>query len=131
MDDALGMEESAQSGSKSEVAKPKRRVWSEEERRRIVQASLKGGTTVEAVARLYGANPSQIYEWRKQQREKLKAEKRSILLPVQVSETAQATAPEPKEQHNSVVIEARSVRVTLNGSIDVALVAAVLEHLAR
>lgn len=131
MDDALGMEESAQSGSKSEVVKPKRRQWSDEERRRIVQASLKGGTTVDAVARLYGVNASQIYEWRKQQRQKLKAEKRSALLPVQVSEGAQVAAPEPKQHCNSVVIEARSVRVTLNGSIDAALVAAVLEHLAQ
>jgi transposase len=124
------MEEPAQNSSKSEVVKP-RRQWSESERQRIVQASLKGGTTVEAVARLYGVHASQIYDWRKQQRQKMKAEKRSVLVPVQVTESATVAAPETKEQCNSVVIEARSVRVTLNGSIDAAVVATVLECLAK
>jgi transposase len=124
------MEEPAQNSSKSEVVKP-RRQWSEAERQRIVQASLKGGTTVEAVARLYGVHASQIYDWRKQQRQKMKAEKRSVLVPVQVTESATVAAPETKEQCNSVVIEARSVRVTLNGSIDAAVVATVLECLAK
>ena len=124
------MEEPAQNSSKSEVVKP-RRHWSEAERQRIVQASLKGGTTVEAVARLYGVHASQIYDWRKQQRQKMKAEKRSVLVPVQVTESATVAAPETKEQCNSVVIEARSVRVTLNGSIDAAVVATVLECLAK
>lgn len=120
------MDESAQ-GSRSEVVKPKRRQWSEEEGQRIVQASLKTGTTVEAVARLYGVNASQVYDWRKQHRQKLKTEKRSVLVPVQMTESA----PETKEQCHWVVIEARSVRVTLNGSVDAAVVATVLEHLAQ
>jgi len=124
------MEESAQSSGKSGVVKPKRRLWSEEERQRIVQASLKAGTTVDAVARLYGVHASQIYDWRKQHRQRMKAEKRSILLPVQVTEAAVA-APERKEQCSSVIIEARSVRVTLNGSIDAAVVATVLERLVQ
>ena len=124
------MEESAQSSGKSGVVKPKRRLWSEEERQRIVQASLKAGTTVDAVARLYGVHASQIYDWRKQHRQRMKAEKRSILLPVQVTEAVVA-APENKEQCNSVIIEARSVRVTLNGSIDAAVVATVLERLVQ
>ena len=124
------MEESAQSSGKSGVVKPKRRLWSEEERQRIVQASLKAGTTVDAVARLYGVHASQIYDWRKQHHQRIKAEKRSILLPVQVTEAVVA-APERKEQCSSVIIEARSVRVTLNGSIDAAVVATVLERLAQ
>ena len=86
---------------------------------------------MEAVARLYGVHASQIYDWRKQQRQKMKAEKRSVLVPVQVTESATVAAPETKEQCNSVVIEARSVRVTLNGSIDAAVVATVLECLAK
>ena len=38
----------AQSSSKSEVAAPKRRKWSTEDRQRIVQASLKAGTITAA-----------------------------------------------------------------------------------
>ena len=124
------MDESAQSSSKSEVVKPKRRQWSEEERHRIVQASLKPGTTVDSIARLYGVNASQIYDWRKQHRQRVKAEKRSVLVPVQVSEGAPVAAPERK-QCNSVVIEARSVRVILNGSVEAGVLATVLECLAK
>jgi transposase len=125
------MEESAQSSSKSEVVKPRRRQWSEEERQRIVQASLKAGTTVEAVARVYGVHASQIYDWRRQHRQKMKADKHSVLVPVQVTESARVAASESKQECNSVVIEARSVRVTLNGGIDAAVIATVLECLAK
>lgn len=125
------MEESTQSSGKSEVVRPKRRQWSEVERQRIVQASLKAGTTVDAIARLYGVHASQIYDWRKQHRQKMKADKRSVLVPVQVTESAVMVAPETKEQCNSVVIEARSVRVTLNGSVEAAIIATVLECLAK
>jgi|SRR5579863_834880 len=121
------MEEPTQSSNKSELIKPKRRQWSAEERQRVVQASLKPGTTVEAVARLYGANSSQIYEWRKQYRQKLKAEKRSVLVPVQVTETA----PPTKQECNAVIIQAGSIRVTLNGSVEAGIIATVLECLAR
>lgn len=127
LDDALGMNESAQSSSQSEVATAKRRQWSEQERQRIVQASLKAGTTVDAVARVYGVHASQIYSWRKQYRQKMKADKSSVLVPVQVAESL----PDTAERSNSVLIEARSVRVTLKGSIDAAVVAAVLECFAK
>jgi transposase-like protein len=131
LDDVLGMEESAQSSSKSEVVKPKRRQRSEEERQRIVQASLKAGTTVDAVARLYGVHASQIYDWGKQHRQRIKAEKRSVLVPVQVTENAPVAAPETKQECNCVIIEARSVRVTLKSSVDAAVIATVLECLAK
>jgi transposase len=120
------MEESAQS-SKSEVIKPKRRVWSAEERQRVVQASFKSGTRVDAVARLYGVNSSQIYAWRKQYRQELKEEKHSVLVPVQLTESA----PETKQEHKAVIIEARSIRVTLNGSVEAAIISTVLECLVK
>ena len=67
--------------------------WSEEERQKIVQASLKPGTTVDTVARLYGVNASQIYDWRKQPRQRIKADKRSTLLPVQVAKGVPVAVP--------------------------------------
>jgi transposase len=123
------MDGSAQSSPKSETVRPKRRKWSDEERQRIVQASLQAGTSVEAVARIYGVNASQLYDWRKQQRQRLGKGKRSVLLPVQVAESVPVAVPGAK-QERSVVIEARSIRVTLNGSIDTAVIRAVLERLA-
>jgi transposase len=123
------MDGSAQSSPKSEAVRPKRRKWSAEERQRIVQASLQAGTSVEAVARIYGVNASQLYDWRKQHRQRVGKGKRSVLLPVHVAEGAPIVMPETK-QECSVVIEARSVRVTMSGCIDAAVICTVLERLA-
>jgi hypothetical protein len=57
MGDASGMDGSAQNSSKPEAVTAQRRKWTMAERQRIVQASLKAGTTVDTVARVYGVNP--------------------------------------------------------------------------
>ena len=129
MGDASGMDGSVQSSSKPEAVRAQRRKWTMAERQRIVQASLKAGTTVESVARVYGVNPSQIYDWRKQHRQRIQQGKRSALLPVQVAEGLNSGTSEAKPE-SSVVIEGRGVRVTMNGCIDAALICRVLECLA-
>jgi transposase-like protein len=129
MGDASGMDGSAQSSSKPEAVNAQRRKWTVAERQRIVQASLKAGTTVENVARVYGVNPSQIHKWRKQPRQRMQQSKRSGLLPVQVAEGVAAGAPEAK-QECSVIMEARGVRVTVSGCIDAAVICRLLEYLA-
>ncbi len=127
---ALEMDAVVESSNGSQAVEGKQRKWSVEDRLRIVQASLKNGTTVNAVAKIYGVHPSQIYDWRKQYYAGKQSAKTARLLPVQVSEAAQSGATETN-QSCGVVIEARSTRVTFNGSIDVAVVRAVLECLVR
>jgi len=129
MGDASGMDGSAQSSSKPEAVHSPRRKWTVAERQRIVQASLKAGTTVDSVARVYGVNPSQIHKWRKQYRQRIQQSKRSALLPVQVAEGLNSGASEAKPE-SSVVIEGRGMRVTMNGCIDAAVICRVLECLA-
>src|SRR5947209_14303860 len=124
------MDVSTQSGSKSQGAKSNRRTWSPEERERIVQASLKSGTTVDTVARLYGVNASQIYDWRKQCRQATQGSKAAALLPVHVAEPVQVNAAQIK-QDCSVVIEAGSARITISGCIDAAIIRTVLDCLAQ
>jgi transposase len=123
------MDGSAQSSTKSEAVRPKRRKWSIEERQRIVQASLQAGTTVDAVARIYSVHASQIYDWRKQHRQRVQKGKRPVLVPVHVAEAVPVAVAGAK-QECSVIIEARSVRVTVNGCIDAAVICTVLERLA-
>jgi transposase len=124
------MDTSKQAESKSEESKTKGRKWSLEERNVIVRASLKKGTTVNVVARLYGVQPWQIYEWRKQARQAAQQGKAASLLPVQVAEPGLADAIEQK-QNCSLVIEAQSARITITGMIDAIVVRTVLECLAR
>ena len=63
------MNGSTAADSKPQSADRKRRTWSDEERDLILRASLKKGTTVNAVAQLYGVQPWQIYDWRKKARQ--------------------------------------------------------------
>ncbi len=116
--------------SKSQAADTKRRTWTAEERDLIVRASLKKGTTVNAVARLYGVQPWQIYDWRKKARQTAQQSKATTLLPVEVADRDQADNTEPKKSC-SVVIEAQTTRITITGLIDAAVVRTVLECLAR
>jgi transposase-like protein len=127
--DASGMDGSGERSSKPEAVRPKRRKWTVEERQKIVQASLQAGTTVDAVARVYGVNASQIYDWRKQHRQRRQDGKRSLLIPVHVAEGVPVAAPEAK-QECSVVMEARSVRVTVSGCMDAVVIRTLLECLA-
>jgi transposase len=124
------METSMQAEGKSRVAETGRRKWSVEEREVMVRASLKKGTTVNAVAQLYGVNPSQIYDWRKQARQAAQQVKTAALVPVQVSDDVEAGGVEAK-QSCSVLIEAKSARITITGSMNASVVRVILECLTQ
>ena len=96
----------------------------------MVRASLKKGTTVNSVAQLYGVNPSQIYDWRKQARLEAAQKGPAVLVPVGVANDAKETGAESK-QSCSVVIEAQSARITITGRVDGAVVRMILECLVR
>ena len=124
------MDGSKQVESKLQPADTKRRIWSAEERDLIVRASMKKGVTVNAVARLYGVEPWQIYDWRKKARQAAQESKTTSLLPVEVTGLDRSENGERK-QSCSVVIEASTTRITITGSIDATVVRTVLECLAR
>src|SRR5919197_653937 len=48
---------------------PKRRFRSKQERRQIVEETLKPGASVSLVARAHDVNANQVFKWRKQYRE--------------------------------------------------------------
>lgn len=96
----------------------------------MVRASLKKGVTVNAIARLYGVQPWQIYDWRKKARQTAEQPEATTLVPVQMTEADQADKADPK-QSCSVVIEAQSARITITGLIDSAVVRTILECVAR
>jgi transposase-like protein len=124
------MSASTPAESKSQPGETKRRQWSDEERDLIVRASLKKGTTVSTVARVYGVQPWQIYDWRKKAHQAAQESKAATLIPVHVMESDQADNVEPK-QNRSVLVEAQGMRVTMNGPVDAVVLRTVLECLAR
>ena len=82
------------------------------------------------MARIYGVNPSQIYDWRKQARQAAQEQKAAKLIPVEVMEVVEARETEPNPGC-SVVSEAQCIRITITGYMNAAVVRTIVECLAR
>src|SRR5450432_2091310 len=117
-----GTMDSAQSAVAKAIAakRPKRRLRSAEEKKRIVEEAMAKGASVARVAQAHGVHVSQIYDWRKEYRtEKLRAKRgRGVnLLQVAVS-----------GNDGAIEIELAKGKVRIAGA-DAALLRSVLEIL--
>jgi transposase len=116
-----------------EEPKAKRRFRSKQERRQIVEESLRSGASVAVLARRHGVNSHQIFHWRKLYREgQLDAKPTSAqLIPVRMAELI------PEEDHfaraypGTIHMELGRARVRLEGSVDPGSLRLILEHLGR
>jgi transposase len=82
--------DSAQSAVAKVIAakRPKRRLRSAEEKKRIVEETMVRGASVARVAQTHGVHISQIYDWRKEYRKRkhrAKRERGVNLLPVAIA----------------------------------------------
>jgi len=119
------------------VESPPRRRRSAAERRLIVEETLALGTSVARVAQKYGVNANQVFQWRRLYRDgHLGTSPQSAmkLLPVSVVEDDQA-AKAAQIEHGAVSAGAihielpGEVRISFEGSVDPAMVRAVLTSL--
>ena len=116
-----------------------RRRRSASERRRVVEETLEVGASVARVALKYGVNANQVFQWRRLYRDgKLGAppEGAMKLLPVSVADDEESLRSEPTEVVSSssgaIHIELPGeVRISLEGSVDPAVVRVVLMSLRR
>lgn len=115
-------------------AKPRRRR-SKQERRRIVEESLKPGVSVARLARAHQVNANQIFHWRKLYREGLLAdeaeESAAEWLPVRL---ADASPEQPRQAQSAqapgaIEIELPRGRVRIEGAPDAGALRLVLELL--
>jgi transposase len=115
----------------------KRRLWSLEEKRRIIEETLAEGASVALVARAHGANANLVFNWRKfYQAGQLGGAK---LLPVKVNRDRSPSLPAGlREPHTSrtswtgtVHIELRHAQVRIEGGADPVLLRVLLECLQR
>lgn len=128
------MTEAVFSGGLS-VSSPRRRR-SAAERRWIVEETLAAGSSVARVALKHGVNANQVFKWRRlYEAGRLgSAPVRAVqLLPVQVSEqsrVASESVAAAVTSSGTIHIELPgAVRVSLEGTVDVAMVRAVLASL--
>jgi transposase len=131
-------------------ADEKRRRWSVQERREIVEETLAAGVSVARVARAHGVNANQVFAWRRLYRRGRLGGTLvgTALVPVAVSDAAAgeaspATVQAPAEIGSAMALDAvrhdaapgtihiqlRKARLRIEGSADPAALRAVLEAL--
>ena len=117
-----------------------RRFRSKQERRQIVEETLKAGASVSLVARAHDVNANQVFKWRRQYREGrldvAPTSNTSTLLPVKISDALpEGPTParrRPKTRRQGIIdIDLGHARVRIEGSADAECVRAALEGLMR
>src|SRR5215467_10959682 len=113
-----------------------REFRSKEERRRIVEETLKPGASVALVARANGVNANQVFKWRAQYRQgRLDIDSPTTLVPVKVSDAIQPLQPSSRRKSKArksgvIDIDLGHARVRIEGTADPECVRAALEGLA-
>jgi len=111
-----------------------------EEKRRIVEQTLAAGGSVARVARAHGVNANQVFQWRRQYRQRLLGPGNTetvSLLPVRVTEApARKAARSSGEQRHPtalgmIQVELPKGQVRITGSIDAESLRVVIQCLLR
>lgn len=113
-----------------------RRFRSKQERRQIVEETLKPGASVALVARAHDLNANQVFKWRRQyQQGRLEASATSTLLPVKITTASSVPAKPPikyrKRQSGIIDIDLGHARMRIEGNADPDCVRAAIEGLVR
>src|SRR5579883_3592061 len=99
-----------------------RRFRSVEERRQIVEESMKPGASVSVVARAHDVNANQVFKWRRQYKQgALTVKDVTTLLPVKLADTSLELRQELKRQRRArrggvIDIDLGHARVRIEGS---------------
>jgi transposase len=107
-----------------------------EEKRRIVEETLKPGASVARVARAHGINANQVFTWRRLYRQGLlerASGKAAELLPVHIIEEANQAARSRSASRTPlglIQVELPKGHLRINGRVDIDALRVVLEKLA-
>jgi transposase len=113
----------------------KRRRRSKQERRAIVEETLKPGASVARIARAHGINANQLFTWRRLYRDgrlEVPADSKA-LVPVKIIDAiARPQRPQPKVTKSGVIdIDLGHARIRIEGAADPDCVRAAVEGLVR
>ena len=116
-------------------SKRRRRVRSEDEKRRIVGETFEPGTSVSAVARRHGLNANLLFTWRREMGRGVStlADDPVTFVPAVIrSATAEASAPSsPLVAGQMEIVFAGGERVIVDRTVDGAALARVVKVLSR
>jgi transposase len=112
-----------------------RHFRSKQERREIVEETLKPGASVALVARTHGVNANQVFKWRRQYAQGRLEVLSTTLLPVTISDPippAPATRRKQRTKRAGIIdIDLGHARVRIEGAADPECVRAAMEGLMR
>ena len=116
-----------------------RQFRSKQERRQIVEETLKPGASVSIVARAHNVNTNQVFKWRRQyQQGRLEADRPdTALLPVRISDATAAAVKSAirnksrRKKPGIIDIDLGHARVRIEGAADPECVRAALQGLVR
>jgi transposase len=119
------------------TARRAKRFRSRQERRQIVEETLKPGASVSLVARAHDVNTNQVFKWRAQYRKgRLDVDPSTTLIPVKVSDAVQPLQPDLRRKSSPrksgiIDIDLGHARVRIEGAADPDCVRVTLEGLIR
>ena len=118
-------------GEVGKSGRRKRRSWTLEEKRRIVDESLEDGSSIAEIARLYELNANQLFTWRRQfSLEPATASDVTMLLPVTIAPEGEVETGSGGVGQMEIVL-AGGVRIIVCADVQTAALARVLKALAR
>ena len=117
------------------TSQPKRRFRSKQERRAIVEETMKPGASTSQIARAHGINANQVFGWRKLYKEgRLEVPaSANALVPVTVADTVARLRPAAHRETRSGIIDIDlgHAHVRIEGAADPDCVRAAVEGLMR
>jgi transposase len=110
----------------------KRRLWDDDEKRRIVGQTRVPGISVSQVARRYDVNANLVFKWLRDPRFKSPEEEASSFLPVEViAEAAPALIDVAPSDTKIEIALANGHRVSISGAFDVEAISHLVRGLNR
>jgi transposase len=108
----------------------RRRRWSLQDKRQIVEETLQPGVTVTEVARRHGLAPSVVFTWRRLAREGRLGDAGPAFMPVEITPVSVQSAPITSPPRRSGLIEivlGRGRRVRVDREVDAEALRRVLQ----
>lgn len=110
----------------------KRRSWTLEEKRQIVDESLENGVSIAEIARLHDLNANQLFTWRRQFGVEPSAPNDlAPILPVTIAPTARAEETGSGTVGQMEIVLAEGDRILVWSDVETAALTRVLKALAR
>jgi transposase len=104
--------------TKRSSGRPKRRLWSDALKRRIVAETLAPGASVSVVARRHDVNANQVFKWRREMAPEPPAAEGSVtLLPVEIVPKADEPRRQARRTGTIEITFARGARVCVRGEV--------------